>query len=53
MFLIPSSTLQEGNTSSTISCDSPLEQPDQEVESEIQSDIQQAEQVHDVEESFL
>lgn len=49
----PSSTLQEGNTSSTISCDSPLEQPDQEVESEIQSDIQQAEQVHDVEESFL
>lgn len=45
----PSSTLQEGNTSSTISCDSPLEQPNQEVE----SDIQQAEQVHDVEESFL
>ncbi|XP_056372946.1 platelet-derived growth factor receptor beta [Hyla sarda] len=49
----PSSTLQEGNTSSTISCDSPLEQPDQEVESEIKSDIQEAEQVHDEEESFL
>ncbi|XP_075066141.1 platelet-derived growth factor receptor beta [Mixophyes fleayi] len=27
----PSSTLQEGNTSSTISCDSPLEQPEQEI----------------------
>ncbi|XP_069619688.1 platelet-derived growth factor receptor beta [Ranitomeya imitator] len=49
----PSSTLQEGNTSSTISCDSPLEQPNQELESEAQSDVQQAEHVHDVEESFL
>ncbi|XP_069825231.1 platelet-derived growth factor receptor beta [Dendropsophus ebraccatus] len=49
----PSSTLQEGNTSSTISCDSPLEQPDQEVESEVKSDIQEVVQVHDVEESFL
>ncbi|KAM3924221.1 platelet-derived growth factor receptor beta [Leptodactylus fuscus] len=49
----PSSTLQEGNTSSTISCDSPLEQPDQEAESEIQSDIHQIVQVHEVEESFL
>ncbi|KAM4037469.1 platelet-derived growth factor receptor beta [Anomaloglossus baeobatrachus] len=49
----PSSTLQEGNTSSTISCDSPLEQPNQELESELQSDIQQAEQVYDIEESLL
>lgn len=45
----PSSTLQEGNTSSTISCDSPLRQPEQEVE----SDLQQAERPHEVEESFL
>ncbi|XP_018410458.1 PREDICTED: platelet-derived growth factor receptor beta [Nanorana parkeri] len=45
----PSSTLQEGNTSSTISCDSPLRQPEQDVE----SDLQQAEQPHEEEESFL
>ncbi|XP_044137061.1 platelet-derived growth factor receptor beta [Bufo gargarizans] len=49
----PSSTLQEGNTSSTISCDSPLGQPEQEVESEVQSHTQEAEQVHHEEESFL
>ncbi|XP_072001699.1 platelet-derived growth factor receptor beta [Engystomops pustulosus] len=49
----PSSTLQEGNTSSTISCDSPLEQPDQEMESEAHSDVHQADQGRDEEESFL
>ncbi|KAM8973784.1 platelet-derived growth factor receptor beta [Pelodytes ibericus] len=36
----PSSTLQEGNTSSTISCDSPLEQPDQELETEQQQEVE-------------
>ncbi|KAM4748764.1 platelet-derived growth factor receptor beta [Rhinophrynus dorsalis] len=45
----PSSTLQEGNTSSTISCDSPLEQPEQ----ELQNDFTPEAQEQDVEESFL
>ncbi|KAM5170150.1 platelet-derived growth factor receptor beta [Mantella aurantiaca] len=45
----PSSTLQEGNTSSTISCDSPLRQSEQEAE----SDVQQAERPPEEEESFL
>ncbi|XP_068134523.1 platelet-derived growth factor receptor beta [Hyperolius riggenbachi] len=44
----PSSSLQEGNTSSTISCDSPLGQHQQDAE----SDRLRAEQL-DVEESFL
>ncbi|CAH2275995.1 platelet-derived growth factor receptor beta [Pelobates cultripes] len=45
----PSSTLEEGNTSSTISCDSPLEQTEQVVENE----LCQAEQQQDIEDSFL
>ncbi|XP_075458182.1 platelet-derived growth factor receptor beta isoform X1 [Ascaphus truei] len=45
----PSSTLQEGNTSSTISCDSPLGQPEQDVENELCQEDEQP----DVEESFL
>ncbi|KAM4677369.1 platelet-derived growth factor receptor beta [Discoglossus pictus] len=44
----PSSTLPEGNTSSTISCDSPLEQPEQEEETELCEGIKV-----EVEESFL
>ncbi|OCT86363.1 platelet-derived growth factor receptor beta [Xenopus laevis] len=43
----PSSTLQEGNTSSTISCDSPLEQPDHNLEHDPCQECQ------DIEESFL
>ncbi|KAG8438958.1 hypothetical protein GDO86_005224 [Hymenochirus boettgeri] len=45
----PSSTLQEGNTSSTISYDSPLEQPEDNMESGPCQECQQG----DIEESFL
>ncbi|KAM9313195.1 platelet-derived growth factor receptor beta [Gastrophryne carolinensis] len=44
----PSSTLQEGNTSSTISCDSPLEPQEQDIENDLQQTVNL-----EVEESFL